>query len=129
MIVKKIETEKAPAAIGPYSQAVEAGGFLFISGQIPLDPRTGKLAEATIEAQTRQVLANLEAILHAAGLSWKDIVKTEVFMKDLQQFKEMNALYAEKFSHVIKPARQTIQAARLPMDALIEISCVALKKS
>jgi 2-iminobutanoate/2-iminopropanoate deaminase len=127
--MKKIETEKAPAAIGPYSQAVEAGGFLFISGQIPLDPRTGKLAEATIEAQTKQVLANLEAILHAAGLSWKDVVKTEVFMKDLQQFKEMNVLYTEKFSHAIKPARQTIQAARLPMDALIEISCVALKKS
>ncbi len=123
--MKKIQTEHAPAAIGPYSQAVEAAGLLFVSGQIPLDPKTGKLVEATIEAQTRQVLANIEAVLHAAGLSWKNVVKTEVFMKDLQQFKEMNALYAEKFPHEIKPARQTIQAARLPMDVLIEISCIA----
>lgn len=123
--MKKIQTEHAPAAIGPYSQAVEAAGLLFVSGQIPLDPKTGKLVEATIEAQTIQVLANIEAVLHAAGLSWKNVVKTEVFMKDLQQFKEMNALYAEKFPHDIKPARQTIQAARLPMDVLIEISCIA----
>ncbi len=126
--MKKVETSKAPAAIGPYSQAVEAGGFLFVSGQVPLDPKTGELVASNIEAQTRQVLANIEAILTEAGLSWIDVVKTEVFMKDLSQFKEMNALYAEKFPHAIKPARQTIQAARLPLDALIEISCIALKK-
>ncbi|MFI5334121.1 MAG: RidA family protein [Chlamydiales bacterium] len=124
----KIETENAPAAIGPYSQAISAGEFLFISGQIPLDPKTGKLAEADIGTQTRQVLSNLQEILHAAELSWNHVVKTEVFMKDLSQFKEMNAIYAEKFPNAHKPARQTIQAAKLPMDALIEISCIAMKK-
>jgi 2-iminobutanoate/2-iminopropanoate deaminase len=125
--MKKIETEKAPKAIGPYSQAVEAGGFLFVSGQIPLDPTTGQLASATIQAQTKQVLDNLENILKAAGLSWKNVVRCEVFLKDLQDFKEMNTLYAERFPHEIKPARQTVQVARLPMDSLIEISCIATR--
>lgn len=124
-MLHKIETEKAPKAIGPYSQAVRAGDLLFISGQLPINPRTGELVSPTIQAQTRQVLDNVAAILTAAGLSWKHVVKTEVFLKDLQDFKEMNTLYAECFSHEIKPARQAFQAARLPMDALIEISCIA----
>lgn len=124
--MQKIETENAPKAIGPYSQATQAGDFLFVSGQLPADPKTGKLAEPTIQAQTRQVLANLEAILTAANLTWQHVVRCDVFMKDLEQFKEMNAIYAEKFPHPIKPARQTIQVARLPLDALIEISCVAV---
>ncbi len=125
--MKKIETEKSPKAIGPYSQAVEAGGFLFVSGQIPIDLATGQLVSATIQAQTKQVLDHLENILKAAGLSWKNVVRTEVFLKDLQDFKEMNALYAERFPHEIKPARQTVQVARLPMDSLIEISCIATR--
>ncbi|MBI2743118.1 MAG: hypothetical protein HYX48_04295 [Chlamydiales bacterium] len=123
--MKKIEAENAPKAIGPYSHAVRAGDFLFISGQIPLIPESGQLAAPNIEAQTRQVLDNLEAILKAAGLGWRHVVKSEVFMKDLQDFKAMNAIYAEKFPHEIKPARQAFQVARLPMDALIEISCIA----
>jgi 2-iminobutanoate/2-iminopropanoate deaminase len=121
----KIETENAPKAIGPYSQAVQAGPFLFVSGQIPLDPKTGKLVEPTIRAQTVQVLDNIEAILKAANLTFADVVKTEVYLKDLQDFQEMNIFYAERFSHPIKPARQAMQVARLPLDVLIEISCVA----
>lgn len=125
-MMQKIETESAPKAIGPYSQATQAGDFLFVSGQLPVDPKTGKLAEHNIHAQTRQVFANIEAILTAANLTWQHVVRCEVFMKDLEQFKEMNAIYAEKFPHPIKPARQTIQVARLPLDALIEISCIAV---
>jgi 2-iminobutanoate/2-iminopropanoate deaminase len=124
---KKIETENAPKAIGPYSQAIFAGPFLFISGQIPIDPKTGKLVENTIQAQTKQVLANIEAILKEADLNFEDVVKTEVFLKDLNDFSEMNVIYAEKFSHAIKPARQAFQVARLPLDARIEISCIAFK--
>lgn len=125
---KQIETTQAPKAIGPYSQAVSAGGFLFVSGQIPVNPQTGKINETTIEGQTRQVLANLEAVLKAANLSFADVVKTEVFLKEMGDFQKMNALYGEKFTGPVKPARQTIQAARLPMDALIEISCIAMRK-
>lgn len=125
---KQIETTQAPKAIGPYSQAVSAGGFLFVSGQIPVNPQTGKIDETTIEGQTRQVLANLEAVLKAANLSFADVVKTEVFLKEMGDFQKMNAPYGEKFTGPVKPARQTIQAARLPMDALIEISCIAMRK-
>ncbi len=124
--MKRVETEHAPKAIGPYSQAVAAGPFLFISGQLPVDPETGKIVEGSIQSQTKQVINNLEAILAVEGLSFKDVVKTEVFLKDMQDFPEMNAVYAERFNHPIKPARVTIQAAKLPMDARIEISCIAL---
>lgn len=124
---KKIETDAAPAAIGPYSQAIETNDFLFISGQIPIDPTVGKIVETTIEGQTRQVLAHIESILKAAGLNWEHVVKTEVFLYDMNDFQKMNTLYAEKFPHNAKPARQAIQVARLPMDALIEISCIAAK--
>lgn len=124
--MKKIETESAPKAIGPYSQATQAGDFLFVSGQLPVNPKTGELVEKAIVPQTRQVLSNIEAILTAAGLTWQHVVKCEVFLQDLNQFKEMNAIYAEKFPHPIKPARQTIQVARLPLDSLVEISCIAV---
>lgn len=124
--MKKVETENAPKAIGPYSQAILANGFLFVSGQIPIDPKTGELVAPTIRTQTTQVLNNIEAILKAAGLGFEHVVKTEVFLKDMQDFKEMNALYAERFAHSIKPARQAFQVAKLPMDALIEISCIAV---
>jgi 2-iminobutanoate/2-iminopropanoate deaminase len=123
--MKKIETENAPKAIGPYSQAIAAGNFLFVSGQLPLDPKTGEFVAPTIRNQTHQVLNNIEEILKTAGLTWQNVVKVEVFMKDLQDFKEMNAIYTERFTHAIKPARQAFQVARLPMDALIEISCIA----
>lgn len=126
--MKQIHTEEAPKAIGPYSQAVMIEGLLFVSGQLPIDPKSGKIMERTIEGQTRQVLENIEAILKAAGLSFADVVKSEVFLKDMGDFLQMNTLYAERFTGPIKPARQAFQVARLPLDALIEISCIATKK-
>ncbi len=121
----KVETSHAPKAIGPYSQAVIAGPFLFISGQIPLDPETGTVKDQTIQDQTRRVFKNLAAILHAARLSFQDVVKVEVFLKNMDDFSAMNAIYAEQFQGPIQPARQTVQVARLPMDVLLEISCIA----
>jgi 2-iminobutanoate/2-iminopropanoate deaminase len=126
--LKKINTTEAPAAIGPYSQGIEANGFVFVSGQLPIDPKTNVMVERTIAAQTKQVLDNVEAILKEAGLTFNDVVKSEVFLKDMQDFKEMNAIYAERFSGSIKPARQAFQVAMLPLDALVEISCIAAKK-
>jgi 2-iminobutanoate/2-iminopropanoate deaminase len=123
----KVETEKAPKAIGPYSQAVGFENFLFVSGQIPIDPQKGQIVDQTIEGQTRQVLANIEAILQAYGLTFEHVVKTEIYVKDIGDFHAINALYAEKFSHAIKPARQLMQVAKLPLDSLIEISCIAVK--
>jgi len=124
--ITKIETKNAPKAVGPYSQGVVVGPFLFISGQIPLDPETGKVSDQTIQGQTSRVFKNLEAILHAAGLSFKEVVRVEVFLKNMDDFKEMNAIYAEQFNSSTKPARQTVEVSRLPMDVLIEISCIAI---
>lgn len=124
--IVQIATDQAPKAIGPYSQAVCAGSYVFVSGQIALDP-TGKLVGETIEEQTRQVLKNIKAILVAEGLTLENIVKTEVYLKDLKDFQAMNGVYAEKFTYAIKPARATVQISKLPHDALIEISCVAFK--
>jgi len=121
----KIETENAPKAIGPYSQAVRAGQLLFVSGQIPLNPKTGKVEEVSIEGQTRQVFANILAILAAAGCGFEDVVRAEVYLKDLQDFAAMNQIYAEYFSSEIQPARQTMQVAKIPLDVRIEISCIA----
>ena len=121
----KIETDQAPKAIGPYSQAILASPFLFVSGQIPLDPKTGKIIGESIQAQTTQVLDNIGAILEEAGLSFADVVKTEVYLKNMQDFQEMNTIYAQRFSHPVKPARQAMQVAKLPLDVLIEISCIA----
>jgi 2-iminobutanoate/2-iminopropanoate deaminase len=123
--IKKVETENAPKAIGPYSQAVVAGNFLFISGQIPIDPQTGEVVERTIQVQTKQVLDNIKAILEAQGLSFEHVVRAEIYLKDLNDFKEVNAIYGERFPHPVKPARQTMQVAKLPLDVLIEISCIA----
>jgi 2-iminobutanoate/2-iminopropanoate deaminase len=128
MKIQKIETEHAPKAIGPYSQAIKAHPFLFISGMVPIDPKAGKILETTIEGQTRQVLLNIEEILKAAGLTFQDVVKMEVFLKDLSDFQVMNGIYAEKFPQDAKPARHAFQVARLPLDALIEISCTAFCK-
>lgn len=121
----EVKTDTAPKAIGPYSQAIKAGQFLFVSGQIPLDPETGKVEEQTIQGQTRRVFANIEAILEAADLSLADVVRMEVYLKDMDDFQEMNRIYAEKFAGLTCPARQTMQVGRLPLDVLVEISCIA----
>jgi 2-iminobutanoate/2-iminopropanoate deaminase len=125
-MIEKIETNDAPQALGPYSQAVKANNMIFVSGQIPIDPATGKMVAANIEAQTRQVLHNMQAILQAAGLSLEQVIRSDIFMLDLNDFQAMNNIYSEFFSFPVKPARQTIQVARLPLDALIEISCIAV---
>jgi 2-iminobutanoate/2-iminopropanoate deaminase len=128
MNVKVISTDKAPAAIGPYSQAVLAGGFLFTSGQIALDPATGEFRAGEIEEETQRVLDNLDAILQAAGLSKRDVLKTTVFMSDLGNFSRMNPVY-ERFFGEHKPARSTIQAAALPRGAKVEIEAIALAQA
>lgn len=124
-LLQKVETEKAPQAIGPYSQAVAAGEYLFVSGQIPINPATGELVEGEIKEQAAQVLDNLEAILEAVGVGFDRVVKTEVYLKDIGDFGAVNEVYASRFSHDIKPARQAMQVANLPMDATVEISCIA----
>ncbi len=125
--LKKIETTQAPQAIGPYSQAVFSAPFVFVSGQLALDPATGKLMESDIHLQINRVLDNLEAILKASGCSFKDVVRCDVFVKDLNDFAVINQEYAKRFTQPIPPARQTIQVARLPLDALVEISCIAVQ--
>ncbi len=127
MAMKKIETDQAPQAIGPYSQAVDAFPFIFVSGQLPLDPATGKLVEPDIRLQVNRVLDNLEAILKAGGCSFHSVVRCDVFVKELNDFAIINQEYAKRFTQPIPPARQTIQVARLPLDALIEISCIAIR--
>ncbi len=120
-----VKTEGAPAAIGPYSQAVRAGGFVFASGQIPLDPATGQFVEGGVREQTGQVLRNLAAVLEAAGTGLDRVVKTTVFLADMDDFAAMNEVYAQFFA-ADPPARATVQAARLPKDARVEIEVVAL---
>ncbi len=120
-----ISTENAPGAIGPYSQAVKAGNLIFCSGQIPLDPQTGEFVSEEVAEQTRQVLKNLSAVLEAAKTSLNNVVKTTVFLADMNDFAQMNEVYAEFFSEN-KPARATVQAARLPRDARVEIECIAV---
>ena len=121
-----ISTEKAPAAIGPYAQAVEKNGLIFTSGQLPIDPATGAFPEG-IAAQTAQSLNNVKAILAAAGVSMDAVLKTTVFLRDMNDFADMNEVYATFFSEGRFPARSAIQAARLPKDALVEIEVVAAK--
>ncbi len=122
--MKIISTSEAPAAIGPYSQAISNGGFLFVSGQIPLTAE-GVLIEGGIEEQARQVLRNLEAILVAGGSSLGGVLKTTVFIKDMNDFPKVNEIYTEVFAEH-KPARATVEVSRLPKDVLIEIECVAI---
>jgi 2-iminobutanoate/2-iminopropanoate deaminase len=121
---RAIYTDAAPKAIGPYSQGIRAGGFVFTAGQVPFDPATGQFVEGGIEEQTRRVLANVKAILEAAGTSLERVVKTTVFMTDLGQFAAMNAVYAEFFP-ANPPARSTVQVSALPRGALLEIEAVA----
>jgi 2-iminobutanoate/2-iminopropanoate deaminase len=123
---KVITTTKAPAAIGPYSQAVEAGGFLYVSGQLPIDPATGKMA-GDIGEQARSSLGNIEGILLEAGLTRNDVVKTTIFLKNLADFDRVNKVYGEFFAGSAFLARSTVEVARLPMDASIEIEAIAQK--
>lgn len=120
-----IKTESAPAAIGPYSQAVRAGGFVFASGQIPIDPKTGVFVEGGIVEQTQQVMNNLKSLLEAAGTNLDAVVKTTVFLADMDDFSAMNEVYGQYFREN-PPARATVQAARLPRDARVEIEVIAL---
>ena len=120
-----IQTEAAPTAIGPYSQAIRAGGFIFASGQIPIDPRTGQFVAGGITEQTEQVLRNLSAVLEAAGSGLDRVVKTTVFLADMQEFAAMNEVYGLFFIRE-PPARATVEAARLPRDARVEIEAIAL---
>lgn len=120
-----IKTRKAPIAIGPYSQAVKAGGFIFVSGQIPIDPATGEVVKGGMGEQTRQVLRNIKGILEAAGVSLGDVVKTTVYLKDLDRFGEMNQAYGEFFSGDF-PARATIEVSNLPKGVDVEIDVIAV---
>jgi 2-iminobutanoate/2-iminopropanoate deaminase len=120
-----ISTKHAPAAVGPYSQGVRAGHFLYTAGQIALDPATGKMVEGDVAAQTRQVMGNLQAILKAAGSSLDNVVKTTVFLQEMDHFAQMNGVYAQFFEGD-PPARSTVQVAGLPLGALVEIEAIAL---
>ena len=124
MSTKQITTAAAPAALGPYSQGIVAGGFFFASGQVPIDPATGELASETVEAQARQVFANLKQVLAAAGCGFADVLKTTVFLTDLANFAEVNSIYAEYFVEPF-PARSCVQIAALPKGSLLEVELIA----
>lgn len=119
-----IQTDTAPAAIGPYSQAVVHAGLVYTAGQIPLDPETGEMVQGSVADQTDRVLRNLAGVLEAAGASFQSVLKTTVFLRDMNDFAAMNEVYARYFDQH-RPARSTVQAARLPRDCAVEIECVA----
>lgn len=124
-----IRTEQAPAPVGPYNQAIVASGqMVFVAGQVPLDPKTGAVVgDNDVTQQTEQAMANLKAILLAAGVTLEDVVKTTVFLKDMNDFAAMNAVYAKYFSAETAPARACVEVARLPKDVRVEIECIAVK--
>ena len=124
MKMEMIATDKAPAALGPYSQAIRANGMIYCSGQIPIDPASGKVEAGTIEGQTAQSIANLRNVLEKAGSSLAKVVKTTVFIKDMNDFAALNKVYAELFGDT-RPARSCVEVARLPKDVLVEIECIA----
>jgi len=126
--IESVSTHKAPAAIGPYSQAIKANNFVFVSGQIPIDPKTGEIVAGNIKTQTKQVLENTKAILEASGCSLEDVVKTTVFMKNLNDFALINEAYQAYFMEKL-PARSAVEVARLPRDVEIEIETVAIVES
>lgn len=119
-----VKSNDAPAAIGPYSQAIQAGAFLFISGQIPIDPQTGTLASGSIESETHRVMKNIDAILRAANLDFENVVKASIFLKSMDDFASVNTVYSSYFKKDF-PARETIEVSRLPKDARVEISVIA----
>ena len=123
--VTQIKTDKAPQAIGPYSQAITAGDFLFVSGQIPFNPASASIIAGGIKEQTSQTLKNIGAILEAAGSGFEHVVKVEIFLKNMNDFSAMNEIYASFFSQNPKPARLAVEVSRFPRDVLIEISCIA----
>lgn len=124
-----IRTNQAPAPVGPYNQAVVAAGqFVFVAGQIPLDPATGAIVgEGEVARQTEQVFANLKGVLEAAGVTLQDVVKTTVFLADMNDFAAMNAVYAQYFDEALAPARACVEVSRLPKDVRVEIECIAVK--
>lgn len=124
MPLKTVKTDQAPAAIGPYSQAIVAGGFLFAAGQIPIDPASGQVVSGDVKAQTERVLANLAAVLASAGCSWRHVVKTTVFLRDLNDFPVMNEIYGRVLGDA-RPARSTVQVAGLPRGVAVEIDAIA----
>jgi 2-iminobutanoate/2-iminopropanoate deaminase len=125
--MKPVNSLSAPAAIGPYSQAIDAGDFVFLSGQVPIDPKTGELVTGDIGVQTERVLENLGAVLEAAGCSFADVVKTTIYLVDLGDFEVVNKTYAKRFS-AAPPARATVQVAALPKKARVEIDAIAKKR-
>ena len=124
MPLKTVKTDQAPAAIGPYSQAIVAGGFVFTAGQIAIDPANGQLVTGDVKAQTERVLANLAAVLGAAGCSWRHVVKTTVFLQDMNDFPAVNEIYGRILGDA-RPARSTVQVAGLPRAVLVEIEAIA----
>ena len=123
--MQRVLTDKAPAPIGPYNQAIQAGGFLFCSGQIPLDPQTGEIVTGDTAAQTRQVMRNIGAVLEAAGLTFADVVKTTIFLLDMSEFSAVNEVYGQSFG-TTPPARSTVAVSALPRGSRVEIEVVAL---
>jgi 2-iminobutanoate/2-iminopropanoate deaminase len=123
--MKEVRTAGAPAPVGPYSQAVAHAGFVFASGQIPLDPASGRLVDGGVEEQTRRVLANLRAVLEAAGTTLDGVLRTTIYLTDLAHFPRVNAVYAEHFAAEPRPARATVQVAALPLGAAVEIDAIA----
>ena len=128
LAMKPVNSLSAPAAIGPYSQAIDAGDFVFLSGQVPIDPKTGELVPGDIEAQTERVLDNLAAVLEAAGCTFADVVKTTIYLMDLGDFQTVNATYAKRFS-TAPPARATVQVSALPKGSRVEIDAIAKKRA
>lgn len=124
---KQISIPGAPAPIGPYSQAIVSGNTIYISGQIPLNPFTGQLVNERVESATEQVLSNISALLNEAGFDKNDVVKCSIFLKNMDDFAKMNEVYASFFAGTVPPARETVQVVKLPMDVLVEISCIAIK--
>jgi 2-iminobutanoate/2-iminopropanoate deaminase len=120
-----IKTEKAPAAIGPYAQANRVGGLVFTSGQVPLDPQTGEIAGSTVEEQATRVMENLREVLAAAGTDFSRVIKTTIFMKDMNDFAKVNGIYGSYFEGDMLPSRSAVEVARLPKDVLIEIEMIA----
>lgn len=127
MVKKIINTPNAPAPIGPYNQAILIGNTLYISGQIPIDPATGNLVEGDIKNETKQCMENLKAILTEAGMTFENVVKTSIFIKDMHQFSEINAVYGTYFNQETAPARETVEVANLPKFVRVEIAMIAVK--
>ncbi|WP_276367993.1 RidA family protein [Chryseolinea sp. H1M3-3] len=125
MVKTVVYSDKAPEPIGPYSQAIQAGGLLFVSGQIAIEKSSGNIITSDIEAETAQVMVNLNEILKAAGLDFSNVVKTTIFLKDMNNFPKVNGVYGKSFQSV-PPARETVEVSRLPKDVNVEISCIAV---